>query len=99
MVAEILRDSASAPVKAAKFHNTLADATVAVCLRMARETGLRRVCLSGGTFQNMRLLGTTTAALRRNSLEVFLHAHVPPNDGGIALGQAAIASALDNINL
>ena len=59
---------------------------------------LRRVCLSGGTFQNMRLLGTTAAALRRHGLEVYLHAQVPPNDGGIALGQAAIAAATVNVN-
>jgi hydrogenase maturation protein HypF len=98
LIAEILRDPAAAAVKAAKFHNTLAEATVEVCLRIARETGLRRVCLSGGTFQNMRLLGTTAAALRRHGLEVYLHAQVPPNDGGIALGQAAIAAATVNVN-
>jgi hydrogenase maturation protein HypF len=98
LVAEILRDPAAAPVKAAKFHNTLAEATVEVCLRIARETGLRRVCLSGGTFQNMRLLGSTAAALRRSGLEVYLHARVPPNDGGIALGQAAIAAAEGTVN-
>ena len=98
LVVEILRDPAAAPVKAARFHNTLAAATAEVCLRIARETALRRVCLSGGTFQNMRLLGTTAAALRRNELEVYLHARVPPNDGGIALGQAAIAAAAGNIN-
>jgi hydrogenase maturation protein HypF len=77
---------------AAKFHNTLAEATVEVCRRIARETALRRVCLSGGTFQNVRLLGSTVAGLRAAGFEVFLHAHVPPNDGGIALGQAAIAA-------
>jgi hydrogenase maturation protein HypF len=98
LVVEILRDVAPAPVKAAKFHNTLTEATAEVCRRMARETGLRRVCLSGGTFQNMRLLGTTTAALRRSGLEVYVHALVPPNDGGIALGQAAIAAAESTIN-
>ncbi len=98
MIGEILRDAAAAPVKAAKFHNTLAEAIVEMCRLIARESALRRVCLSGGTFQNMRLLGATTAALRRNGLEVYLHAQVPPNDGGIALGQAAIAAAADNIN-
>ena len=77
---------------AAKFHNTLAEATVEVCRRIGTETGLRRVCLSGGTFQNVRLLGTTVAGLRSRGFEVFLHALVPPNDGGIALGQAAVAA-------
>jgi hydrogenase maturation protein HypF len=98
MVAEILRDPGAAPVKAAKFHNTLADATVEVCRRIAQESALRRVCLSGGTFQNMRLLGSIAAGLRRTGLEVYLHALVPPNDGGIALGQATIAAASDNAN-
>ena len=77
---------------AAKFHNTLAEATVEVCRRIGAETKLRRVCLSGGTFQNVRLLGASVAGLRASGFEVFLHAHVPPNDGGIALGQAAIAA-------
>ena len=77
---------------AAKFHNTVAAATVAICQRMGRESGLRRVCLSGGTFQNVRLLAATAAGLRAGGFEVFLHAQVPPNDGGLALGQAAIAA-------
>jgi hydrogenase maturation protein HypF len=77
---------------AAKFHNALAHATVEVCLRIAAETKLHRVCLSGGTFQNVRLLGATVSGLRASGFEVFLHARVPPNDGGIALGQAAIAA-------
>ena len=80
------------PAMAACFHNTLAEATVDVCRRLHRATGLHRVCLSGGSFQNMRLLATTVAGLRGAGLEVFLHAQVPPNDGGIALGQAAIAA-------
>ena len=91
----IVRDTAAnvgRPRMAAKFHNTLAAATVEVCRRIAAESQLRRVCLSGGTFQNMRLLGATAAGLRASGLEVFLHARVPPNDGGIALGQAAIAA-------
>ena len=79
---------------AAKFHNTVADAIVEVCRRMAAESTLRRVCLSGGTFQNVRLLAAAAAGLRASGLEVFLHALAPPNDGGIALGQAAIAAAL-----
>ena len=77
----------------ARFHNTVAEAIAETCRRVARETGLRRVCLSGGTFQNVRLLTRTLALLRAAGFEVFLHAEVPPNDGGIALGQAAIAAA------
>jgi hydrogenase maturation protein HypF len=94
-IESLMRDVAARgprPRMAAMFHNTLANATVEVCRRMAGESHLRRVCLSGGTFQNWRLLRATAAGLRACGLEVFLHAQTPPNDGGIALGQAAIAA-------
>jgi hydrogenase maturation protein HypF len=92
MMERIVREDAAPSVVAARFHNTLAGAIHEMCLRMRRESGLKRVCLSGGTFQNMRLLGLTARALRASGFELFLHRKVPPNDGGIALGQAAIAA-------
>lgn len=76
------------------FHNTLSAAVVEVCCRIRRSDGLSRVCLSGGTFQNLYLLGRTVVELRRRGFEVFLHAMVPTNDGGISLGQAVIANEL-----
>jgi hydrogenase maturation protein HypF len=76
----------------ARFHNTLAAAIVKLCCRIRSTDGLDRVCLSGGTFQNLFLLERTVIELRRRSFAVFLHALVPANDGGIALGQAVIAS-------
>jgi hydrogenase maturation protein HypF len=79
---------------AAKFHNTLALAIVQTCLRIRETDGPDRVCLSGGTFQNIYLLERTIVELRRRSFTVFLHTQVPANDGGIALGQAVIANAL-----
>jgi hydrogenase maturation protein HypF len=79
---------------AARFHNTLAAAVVETCRRIRGEAGLGRVCLSGGTFQNVRLTESAAAGLRAAGFEVFLHSKVPPNDGGIALGQAAIAADL-----
>ncbi len=94
-VEAIVRDAGKGvaqPVIAAKFHNTIAEAIARVCRRMRAETGLGRVCLSGGTFQNHLLLSRTIPQLRRAGLEVFLHAQVPSNDGGIALGQAVIAA-------
>jgi hydrogenase maturation protein HypF len=91
MVAE-LRAGTAAPVIAARFHNTVAEAIVEVCRRLRVEEKLNRVCLSGGTFQNLKLLTRTLAGLRRLDFEVFIHAQVPPNDGGIALGQAVIAT-------
>ncbi len=77
----------------AKFHNTLGEAIVEVSRRIRNDSGLQRVCLSGGTFQNMRLLTLAVNGLRGAGFEVFLHREVPCNDGGIALGQAAIAAA------
>jgi hydrogenase maturation protein HypF len=79
---------------AARFHNTLAAAVVETCRRIRGKVGLGRVCLSGGTFQNVRLTESAAAGLRGAGFEVFLHSRVPPNDGGIALGQAAIAAEL-----
>jgi hydrogenase maturation protein HypF len=76
----------------ARFHNTLAATIVEVCCRIRSADGLDRVCLSGGTFQNLFLLERTVVELRRRSFAVFLHTLVPANDGGIALGQAVIAS-------
>ncbi len=92
MIERIVKEPAPAALVAARFHNTLAAAIHEMCLRMRRETGLKRVCLSGGTFQNMRLLSLTATALRGSGFDPFLHRNVPPNDGGIALGQAVIAA-------
>jgi hydrogenase maturation protein HypF len=55
---------------------------------------LNRVVLSGGVFQNSLLLERTCQQLKSRGFDVFTHSRVPPNDGGIALGQAAVASAL-----
>ena len=57
-----------------------------------RFHGLARVCLSGGTFQNLRLLRHAVSLLRQRGFDVRVHRQVPANDGGLALGQAVIAS-------
>ncbi|HUO28602.1 MAG TPA: carbamoyltransferase HypF, partial [Bryobacteraceae bacterium] len=93
IVADV-RAGTPAPVIAARFHNTVADAVVEVCVRLRAEELLNRVCLSGGTFQNMKLLGCTLAGLRGAGFDTYIHAQVPPNDGGIALGQAVIAAEI-----
>jgi hydrogenase maturation protein HypF len=92
VVDAVAADRSDAGVRAARFHNTVGAAIAETAGRMRRDTGLRRVCLSGGTFQNVLLLRRTVGLLRAAGFEVFLHASVPPNDGGIALGQAAIAA-------
>jgi hydrogenase maturation protein HypF len=74
------------------FHNTLSAAIGEVCGRIGSSDSLDRVCLSGGSFQNLYLLGRTVVELRRRGFGVFLHAQVPANDGGLSLGQAMIAN-------
>ena len=76
----------------AAFHNTVAAIVAEVSERLRKTEGIRRVCLSGGTFQNMYLLSRCVTALRSKDFDVLLHAQVPPNDGGISLGQAVIAN-------
>lgn len=76
----------------ARFHRTVAQVVMDSCLRIRETNGLNRVCLSGGTFQNLRLLGHTVEGLRGCNFEVFVHHRVPPNDGGLSLGQAMIAN-------
>jgi hydrogenase maturation protein HypF len=96
-IAALAREKADGcPVSriAAKFHNTLAEVVAETCRKIRAHTGLGRVCLSGGSFQNMRLLAGAVEALRGSGFEVFVHALVPPNDGGLALGQAAVAAGL-----
>ena len=78
---------------AARFHNTVADMMVETCDRLRRETGLDTVALSGGVMQNRRLLSLAVPALRERGFEVLLQSKVPANDGGICLGQAAVALA------
>jgi hydrogenase maturation protein HypF len=80
------------PVVASKFHNTIAAIVVETCRRIGASEPIRRVALSGGTFQNMRLLSRSLALLRESGFEVLLHSSVPSNDGGLALGQAVIAN-------
>jgi hydrogenase maturation protein HypF len=76
----------------ARFHNTLSAAIGEVCSRIGSSDAVNRVCLSGGSFQNLYLLGRTVVELRRRSFDVFLHAQVPANDGGLSLGQAMVAN-------
>ncbi|KAB2878553.1 carbamoyltransferase HypF [bacterium] len=82
-----LRRKVPASILAAKFHNTLAEMIVAV----AKETGDQKVILSGGCFQNAVLLEKTVQRLKADGFKVYWHQRIPTNDGGIAVGQVAIA--------
>jgi hydrogenase maturation protein HypF len=79
---------------ASKFHNTVASIIAEGCRRIRGSEKLDRVCLSGGTFQNMYLLHRAVSLLRKLGFEVFTHSAIPPNDGGISLGQAVIANEI-----
>ncbi len=80
------------PTVSARFHNAIVTVFTELCARIGRERGLGRVVLSGGVFQNVRLLAGLIPALEARGLEVYSHRLVPTNDGGIALGQAVIAA-------
>jgi hydrogenase maturation protein HypF len=98
LVRAVVADQAKgtpAPLIAARFHNGLAAGVAGVCRRLRAERGLDTVALSGGVFQNLLLLERCVAALELDGFRVLLHGRVPPNDGGISLGQAAVAGALD----
>jgi hydrogenase maturation protein HypF len=73
------------------FHSTLVNASLDTCRRIRSSTGLDRVVLSGGVFQNRLLTEELWGVLEKGGFQVFSHRLVPPNDGGIALGQAMIA--------
>jgi hydrogenase maturation protein HypF len=74
----------------ARFHNGLAEAAIGV----ARRIGENRVVLSGGCFQNRCLTERVVHRLREEGFRPYWHQRVPPNDGGIALGQIAVAAEL-----
>jgi hydrogenase maturation protein HypF len=97
LVSEIVKDVlAHAPIGAisAKFNNAVADLVLKLSLKLRQSEKLNRVALSGGCFQNVALLKASLKRLRENGFEVLTHRKVPPNDGGLALGQAVIAGAL-----
>jgi hydrogenase maturation protein HypF len=81
-------------VISARFHRTLGRIIAEICIRVRASDHLNRVCLSGGTFQNLRLLEHAVSGLRKLGFEVYVHRHVPPNDGGLSLGQALIANQM-----
>jgi hydrogenase maturation protein HypF len=89
------RRGVPAPTIAARFHNGLAAAAVAGCRRVHEDTGLASVALSGGVFQNALLLTRTVDGLAAAGFRVLTHSRVPPNDGGVSLGQAAVAAVRD----
>jgi hydrogenase maturation protein HypF len=80
----------------AKFHNTLAIALLAMAKRARESTKLDTAALSGGVFCNRYLTDRLVMLLRQNDFRVLFNCEVPANDGGISLGQAAIAANVVN---
>lgn len=81
-------------VISAAFHRWVTDAAAAAAHRAREATGMTAVALSGGVFQNRRLMELLVPDLEQSGFEVLRHRQVPPNDGGIALGQAAVGRAV-----
>lgn len=80
------------PKISARFHNGLAESVRGTVEKIGLDTGIRSVVLSGGVWQNVTLLRRTLRLLREDGFVVYIHREVPTNDGGLSLGQAAIAA-------
>jgi hydrogenase maturation protein HypF len=91
-VLEDLNQGVSKGSMSVKFHNTIARMIDEMCRLTADKTGISQVALSGGVFQNRLLLKKTTNLLESSGFQLFTHRQVPCNDGGISLGQVAIAN-------
>ncbi len=94
LIRQIVKDlSAGLKIEiiAGKFHRTLIEMFTDLTLKLANETEVKKIVLSGGVFQNLKLLTGIMKKLSANGLEVFFHQKVPTNDGGISLGQAEFA--------
>jgi hydrogenase maturation protein HypF len=91
-----LRRGCLAPIIARRFHSTLVEIVAQVCGRLRQRSGLDVVVLSGGVFQNALLTTEVITRLEGAGFCVHRHRRVPPGDGGLSLGQLAIAAANHN---
>jgi hydrogenase maturation protein HypF len=91
-ILDLMQRSCSAADIARRFHNTLVEIAIAVCKRI----GEKRVVLSGGCFQNRLLSEKMAERLCAEDFRVYFHQRVPPNDGGICIGQVAAARQPDS---
>jgi hydrogenase maturation protein HypF len=92
-IARELEERVAISLVAARFHNAVAEATARACVLAAGRGETETVVLSGGVFQNRRLLQRASALLGAAGLRVLVPERLPPNDGGIAYGQLAVAAA------
>ncbi len=94
-VVDDLAAGAGRAAVAARFHHGMARAVADGCEAARARSGVATVALSGGVFQNLLLTEAVMAALDERGFRVLVHGRVPPNDGGLSLGQAAVAGARD----
>ena len=92
-ITEDVLQNVPASIIAARFHNTIAQMVVQTLTSIRNSVAISKVVLSGGVWQNLTLLSKTLRLLNTKDWDVYIHHQVPANDGGIALGQAAIATA------
>lgn len=90
-----LRQGKPVAAISSKFHYTLVQAFLAATLKVSRQTHVGKIILSGGVFHNDIILNSMIRALEENNLKVYTHTQVPTGDGGICLGQAVVAAALE----
>lgn len=91
-IVDDIKDGEGIDVISARFHNTIINVIFAVANQIRKKTGLDKVVLSGGTFQNKYLLERAEIKLVLDGFKVYTQGKVPSNDGGIALGQLVIAA-------
>ncbi|MGH3912241.1 MAG: carbamoyltransferase HypF, partial [Pseudonocardiaceae bacterium] len=96
-VVEDMRAGVAPEVIATRFHHGVADAIIRICCLLRETTAVGTAALSGGVFQNILLLERTVAGLEQAGFRVLTHSRVPPNDGGISLGQVAVAAACSSV--
>ena len=90
LVADVL-GGVAASIVSARFHNGIAQMIVDAAAQQRADTGIDQVALSGGVWQNLTLMRRTLSLLRSMDFRVYIHREVPTNDGGLSLGQAAVA--------
>jgi hydrogenase maturation protein HypF len=88
-----IQQNVAVPEIAYRFHLSIAALLAQACDRTREQTGLNIVALSGGVFQNRLLLEQLIFRLEAMAFQVYVNQRVPPNDGGLSLGQIAIAAA------
>ncbi|HPV15873.1 MAG TPA: hypothetical protein PKY14_00785, partial [Bacteroidales bacterium] len=94
---DIMVRNASVSLISAKFHNTMAQVILDMSERIREEHSVDVVVLTGGVFQNKYLLERASEKLRKANFRVYTSNQVPANDGGISLGQMAVASKLSGL--